>query len=66
MALLASVVNTKGLVKLGYCSKGSVVSNVFRVSNAVSVASFQIYGVFFFDSPVSGLAILLKLGINLL
>ena len=65
-SLLASVVNTNGLVKSGYCHKGSVVSSVFRVKKAVSVLSFQVWGTFFFNNSFNGLAILLKFGINLL
>ena len=65
-SLLASVVNMKGLVKSGYCSKGSVVSSVFKEMKASFVLSLQISGVFFFSSSVKGLAILLQLGINLL
>ena len=66
VSLLASVVNTKGLVKSGYCNNGSVVSSNFKVTKAVSVLSFQVYGTFFFNNSVNGLAILLNFGINLL
>jgi len=65
-SLLASVVNTNGLVKSGYCNSGSVVSSDFKVTKAVSVLPFQVYSTFFFNNSVNDLAVLLKFGINLL
>jgi hypothetical protein len=65
-SLLASVVNTKGLVKSGYCNIGSEISEFFKVTKAFSVSSSQTYWAFFVNSSVNGLAILPKLGINLL
>jgi len=40
-SLLASVVSIKGLVKSRYCSRGLVVSNVFRELKASFVLSSQ-------------------------
>ena len=64
-SLLASVVNTNGLVKTGYCGKGSVVNDIFRVEKLFLFCHSK-YKVFFFKSSVNGLAILLKFGMNLL
>jgi len=63
-SLLASVVKTNGFVKSGYCNSGSVVSNSFKVTKASSVLWFHSKGVFFFNNSVSGLAVLLKLGMK--